>query len=490
LGALIFAPWAYGGTTAQSIVEINWLLGSALFLRLIASLIRPGERNTVPGQPAYRTRAPRILLVASVAILILGWWMVFNAKAIYDSSYWVFVPLPHFRSGMPGSVDYAVSAAWMIRATLLLAVIWFVAELSRNLRWLMRLWWTIVLAGGSIATLGLLQKATGAEMIFWQEAPVRDVTTFFATYYYHGNAGAFLNLTLPATAGLTLRVFTRPTQPVVRAIALSLLVILVVAIFANTSRMAQLIGAALLIVLLVRFMSTIFRQLSKTEINFGLAGIAVVLIALYAVAQASHLEQPLSRWQKLREQLPSDPRWAITKRAFVALPETGICGTGPGTFRTIFLRYSAELPEPIPRVWRFLHEDYLQTLVEWGWIGGTFWALIFFGGFATGVQNVRRQEKFRRAAKIDMEDRTFEFASEQTTRPPNPGPWGWTSRQRLLLPLSVLALIGVAVHALVDFPLQIASIQLYVATLLGICWGSGGWSTEERVRKGKLKREI
>ena len=495
MAALIFAPWDYGGTTAPSIVRINWLLGSALIVRIIAAFF-PHTDGKIATSFARRAALPRILIVATVAVLIMGWWMVFNAKAIYDSSYLVFVPLPHLKAGMPGSIDYAISAAWMVRATLLLGVIWFVVDLSRNPRWLLRLWWTIALAGGSIAMLGLLQKATGAEMIFWQPNPLpvlpahtRGIPAFFATYYYHGNAGAFLNLTLPATAGLAVRVFTRPAQPVVRAIALTLLITLVMAIFANTSRMGELIGVILLLVLLVRFAPTIFRGLSKTEISLGIAGIAAVVFAVYAVAQASHLERSLSRWQGLSKTVLENPRWIVAKRVLTALPETGVFGTGPGTFRALFPRYTIGLPEPARLVWRFLHEDYLQTLMEWGWIGGTFWAAIFFGGIGTGVQSLR-QEKFRGAAKINMRGHEFDPGSEQILYSAQQGTSEWTPRQRVFLWLSLLALLGVAVHSLVDFPIQISSIQLYAATFLGICWGSEGWSNKQPTRRRSPRMEV
>ena len=88
----------------------------------------------------------------------------------------------------------------------------------------------------------------------------------------------------------------------------------------------------------------------------------------------------------------------------------------------------------------------MQTALEWGWVGSTLWALLFFGGIAVGIRNYKN------------------YAARD-----------WTPRRRLLQPFVFIALVGVALHALVDFPLQIASIQLYVATYLGLCWGSSFW---------------
>ena len=373
--------------------------------------------------------------------------MAVNAKSIYDPDFDVFIPLWNFAPHFAGSVDYAISSAWILRGALLLLVILFVADLSQSNRWLLRLWYTIGLVAGSIAFLGLLQKATGARMIFWQTAPPWGAKTFFATYYYHGNAGAFLNLVWPLIAGLAIRAFTGRGHPATRAVWLSVFVLTVAGVLANTSRMAHLIALLLLIAICLRSGPALLRRVWRMQKGIALAGTIVILLTLIALAQATHLEQPLSRWQLLSERIPNDARWQAWRIAAGALPDIGLFGFGPATFRVVFPFYNGVGVQRVQNIWRFLHEDYLQTALEWGWLGSTLWALLFFGGIVVGIRSYKQ------------------YAARD-----------WTPRRRLLQPFVIIALIGVGLHAMVDFPLQITSIQLYVATYLGLCWGSGFWN--------------
>lgn len=382
--------------------------------------------------------------------------MALNAKSIYDSEFSLFVPLRNFVPFLTGSVDYANSAAWMLRGALLLGTILFVSDLSQSSRWLLRLWYVISLIGGSIAFLGLLQKATGAQMIFWQPPPPPEygVTTFFATYFYHGNAGAFLNLVWPLSAGLVIRAFTSRSQPGLRALWTMVFIVTIAGVLANTSRMAQVVALVLLIIIGLRFGPGLLRRIPGAQKGVATAGALALILALIALAQATHLEQPLTRWQSVSEQIPADARWQASRVALGALPGAGFFGFGPGTFRVVFPGYNIGSGHAVPGSWRFLHEDYLQTVLEWGWLGSSLWALLFFGGIAVGILSDKR------------------YATRS-----------WMPRRRVMQPLATLALAGVAMHALVDFPFQIESIQLYVATYLGVCWGSSLWYDKSEVRR-------
>jgi O-antigen ligase len=101
---------------------------------------------------------------------------------------------------------------------------------------------------------------------------------------------------------------------------------------------------------------------------------------------------------------------------------------------------------PVPgaavSMWSQAHEDYLQTLVEFGWLGGLAAGTVLFGGIARAWGAVRR-------------DRNL---------PPAP--------QTLVYVGVLTALLAVALHSTVDFPLQVGSLQLYVAVYLGIAWAT------------------
>jgi hypothetical protein len=237
-----------------------------------------------------------------------------------------------------------------------------------------------------------------------------------------------------------------------RAVWTIVFIITIAGVLANTSRMAQVVALVLLVVIGLHFGPGLLRRLPGARIGVAIAGALALAFALIALAQAIHLEQPLNRWQSVGNQIPSDARWQASRVALRALPAAGFFGFGPGTFRVVFPSYNAGSEHPVPGSWRFLHQDYLQTVIEWGWLGSSLWALLFFGGIVVGILSYNRYARRN-----------------------------WMPRRRVMQPLAIIALTGVATHALVDFPFQIESIQLYIATYLGICWGSQLWRDNSEI---------
>lgn len=489
--ALAVSPWYYGGTTAMSVAVIDWILAASLLL-FVTELIVSRRKPVIP----------MTLLALVLALLAISGWMVLNARAVHDGDFSAFTPIANLFPALPGAVDYPISAAWMIRGALLLGVILFVAEMSQDDRTFLQICYAIGIIAGSICLLGLLQKATGARMIFWQQPwfDNKEIYPFFATYFYHANAGAFLNLTLPVTTGLALRTFLTPSNALTRALWVTVFALNLVAIAANTSRGGHVVGGFILLAMLIQLGPTLVRRITRAKLNVSLAGAGAILFLLFALARVSHLEMSHKRWEQLSEQTSINGRIEAARVAWEIIPHAGVFGFGPGTFRVVFPVFNAESPNRVSGFWRFLHEDYLQTIIEWGWVGSALWGMLFFGGIVVAVRAVRRQRKGQRArgegqsGKLKAENgeasafaqgfgairpvskRSQDEISASQRVSVSEFPI-WLPRRRLLVPLIVIALGGVAIHAIADFPLQIYSIELYVATYLGICWGSARWDT-------------
>jgi O-antigen ligase len=298
-----------------------------------------------------------------------------------------------------------------------------------------------VIAGTSVVLFGIVQKIAGKPLLQFENA--RAGSLYFATYFYHGNAGAFINLVLPLVAGLAAVASRRSAKA--RTVLIPCAVICVAGAFTNASRAAAVVTLLLLGALAVwqfrvwrRALLAMPRKAAAIYIALALIGLAVLVVAML----------PTGRWARLAGQINAEnPRWVSTQVLLRMLPNAGAWGLGPGTFALAFPLYTRELGTSIRGVWRFAHQDYLQTLIEWGWVGASVWAVLFFGGMIRCFHLCRRMR----------------------------------SAENTLLFTTGLALAGVALHALVDFPLQIASLQLYVAVYVGLGWGSGGWGEENSI---------
>lgn len=420
LAALVFAPWAYGCTPLWASGVLDSLLGT-VFLLWLASVVAASQKPPVAATP----------LACAVLLVVMGAFMAWNAHFRHNPVAHSFerLSLPGWR--LPGAIDGAASWSATLHAAVMLGILLLVCDLACVKLWRRRIMATMALSGTSVLLLGLLQKATNASMIFWQ--PGHAPSPFFATYYYHGNAGSFINLVLPFIAGFALRSLRRGGG---RAIWLPALLIALAAPLVNVSRAGSFLSALIVLALVLFEIKAACNAGSPISRLPATVVAGVLCVALGTVAAASGSAQAWEKWGWLKGQLnEANPRYIVAAICCDMVKDSGFWGFGPGTFALAFPHYTTPFGDAIRGVWRYAHQDYLQTLIEWGCPGFLLWTMLLLGA-------VLRIFRGRNHPESD-------------------------SRLRFTCGL---ALVGVALHALVDFPLQIPSLQLYTAVLAGIAW--------------------
>ena len=437
VAALVFAPWAYGSTRFWALHILNVLLGGVCALWL--------------GECVVRRRRPQvpILLASGVGgLLVLGWWMVFNAHSTYNYDTNQFVAGSPWAAGLPGSTERTLSRETMLSYTGLLGVLVFCCDLFQRPHWQKRIWLTLTLTGFSIAVFGILLKIGGirAMALIWEEGK-RDLTNNFATFRYRANAGAYLNLVLPLLGGLVFLTFRRSGRPKRKAFWLVALLVVGLAIQLNTSRAGWAIALGLGLLLVVNAAQYTWRTRAESDrppLTWAHAAIALgMLVGILGIVGLGGWQTSWARIQKIgvdpSTRSPTEIYWKMA-------PDAGAFGFGPGTFQVKFYGYqhrydfgNRSVPDEwVNGWWEMAHQDYLQTLLEWGYVGLLGWSVVIGGGLWAGIIGLVRKSQ--------------ELSSQ------------W------LVFCSVIGVAGTLAHSFVDFPMQIASIQLFVCVLLGACW--------------------
>jgi hypothetical protein len=446
LGLLVVAPWIYGSTRPAGKLFLTAGLLIVLGLFLLSLLVR--------------LRLPKMNVVSAILtglLLLQGWIMVLNPEQKFVPAIFAFLPLPKAIPWLPGVVDQATAESQLLLVTGLIGAFWISSDWAASGRWQTRVWWAMSLTGVSLVALGLAQRVTSAPAIFWD--PVADTgSTFFATYRYHANAGAFLNLVLPLIAAQTILAFTRRSSHAGTAFWCIATLTTAACAFVNVSKAAMVITALILLVLSCR-------QLKQVEfVNWfetKRAVLGTVFVVLFSgLIWAFGFGDSLNRWIELTTSDVGRSRWLVDEAIVrYALPASGWWGYGPGTFQITFPFFTQQLGDRVTGIWQNAHQDSLQTLMEWGYLGGAVWAALFFGGVGIAIARLRRQSS-------------------------------WNTQPSLLSWACLLSICGLLVHGLVDFPLQIPSLQLYAAVLLGFLWNlSDSRGRRRRVSEGRTSRE-
>ena len=451
----VYAAAAYGLTRDSTLLVFEWGLGGAFVLWLI-------------GHACARTW-PRTGIwpwAFSAALLIFGWGVtlsgLFEDWLTGDSA-------PSWATSFPddwltnwSTYDTQLSLAAMLRTSVLLAGMLMAIEIWGNLRSRKALLATLVFSSLGMVIFFLLQRIVGPPFQLFSLDGKTPIS--FATYRYWGNAASYLNLFWPICVAIAVFAALRRTSawPLWLIPAASVFL----ACFLNVSKAGNIlavVGAALLVILLFPIANRELKRLKRRiKPHFVFGALIPILIVLLSIPFAL----PWKRWDYLADraaQGTTDARMPAYRSFSKMVPVAGWTGFGPGTFSKYYGHYVKDDPVVSKTPFWVAHEDYLQTVIEWGYLGAALWAFLLvppaFLLFRRSRLKLERPERVFEGYRITA----FDYVKTFFAAMPSP-------REPCIAAGAFCAVVLTALHAFVDFPMQIASLQFYFLTLLALGW--------------------
>ena len=474
----VFGPWAFGTTLPSTIWLMNYaayVLGALLLVKLFIRKIKKCplprwdvatlEIKSLRISPAQR--ATVLLGWLTLALLLFCLISAWNYAATYDPVRRLFLYQPHL-NWLPHSFDAHRTWFWFWSYLGLAAAFWSsrdwllgkteteektfhargreaaIPRLNGRMRQLL---WVLAISGTALGLEAIVQRASGSSKLLFIIQPVVNPAgeTQFGPYAYRSNAAQYFNLLWPMLLGgwwlLRRHGGKIHLLPVCAAIIAACPII-------STSRGGALVTAGLIGLLLVIFLAIessaaanhpdSLRRLKKYFwLTLAFLGVVAALGGYFGWKELSPRMEQLNEGFSIREQMYADARPMVAN-------ETGypVFGVGPGAFGTVFQLYRISNLTYWPDQ---LHNDWLETLITFGWVGFT---LVFAALICIVVA-------------------------------------GWNAPRRLLITAG-LALAGCLVHARYDFPFQIHSI-IFLFLLIAAWLMAAGAVKRPQLKKPQKK---
>lgn len=382
-------------------------------------------------------QVPVAFITLGAGLLLYGWGLLCFPRGVYDPELLLLTPIPRkVPDWWGGTVDAASTRSKMLLVSSYIMLFLVAGDAASSRVWRGRLAGTVAVAAGGVAAFGLYQKAAGATNIYWLPGPPEN-PTFFGPFRYHGNAAAFLVAGLPLALGLTFLALRRPVSGALKALWCLVSLTIVTALMVNTSRAGVWLTIGVVLVSGIREASRLWHgqnALLRTQLVIFLLTAAG---AIYLLGTAFGWEKALGRSTAASVTAGLEERSLAPYDALPAAADAGWWGFGPGSFRAIFPYYRPGVdPKATVRTWEHLHNDPLQTVIEWGWVGASGWVLLLALLSRHGWKRV------------------------VSAKP--------TSGRRAVLEGAGLGFLAVFLHSMVDFPFQIPAIAVMLSVAAGI----------------------
>jgi O-antigen ligase len=327
-----------------------------------------------------------------------------------------------------------VEACWLLAvltALFLLMSNLITLRRAKNLLHLLS-WW-----GAIIALFAIVQQVTANGKLYWFQV-LRYDGYFFGPFVNRNHAAGFLAMLFPLPLVMLLMGSVRREQTMYAILA----TVIAVAIVVSGSR-----GGALALIAELGFLGLIL--LISHRKSRPIEALSLLGIVSVAVVTVSWLLGPQRLLQRLNDSLFNEAqqeygRLTLWQKGWQIFTDHPLTGIGLGAYEAVYPQY-----DPANGRYRtaYAHNDYLQLLTDCGILGG------IVGLCFLGLLLLRGLPALR-------EHYLYELLSRHRSISP--------AMHRALILAPLTAIVGIGVHSLFDFNLQIPSNALLLLMLVAI----------------------
>lgn len=307
------------------------------------------------------------------------------------------------------------------------------------------------------ASYGVFQFVTKSQQIWWYTQPASYVGRASGPFICPNSLGGFLALILPLALALTIG----GRISIVARIGFGYASLLILAgLGVSLSRggwMAAAVGLTTLILLHLHY-----RQHRKRVLILGsalLVGGLIILGKSWVVR-----ERIQSTVDKYHVGASLEIRLSLWRSAYSMWQDHFWFGVGPGHFDYRFPQYRENSVQARPL---YAHNDYLNTLADWGVIGVSLLSLCLVATSYIGFRNLR-------STRRENDDLRGSKGSNR---------WSITAG-------SLGGISALLAHSCVDFDIQIPGIALSVACLIALITGSSRSSSRTRKPESRTTLDL